>query len=330
MLEFLLKILAIDSTSGQEEKLADYLLAQHKPEGAEVETQSLSNGKKNLFFKWGTPKIIFSTHLDTVPPYIPPHQVNDIIYGRGACDAKGQIAVMYEVCNRLHQEKCTNFGLLLVAGEELGTYGAKDANEAITGSQYVIIGEPTDNKLIKAAKGTLWVEFKIHGSPAHSGYPESGSNAIEHFRLFLNSLSELKFPEDAILGKTTYNIGLLSAENACNVIPSEVKGKILFRTTFKTHDLVHDIVQSASGTNVSLNFMHGDPPMEFYIVDGFATDVVSFGSDAQKLFKLGKCLLYGAGNILMAHADNEQIRISELEKAVDDLQKLYHRLEDVD
>jgi acetylornithine deacetylase len=173
--EFLIDILKIDSTSGNENSVADHLINEYKPEGSVLDVIDIENGKKNLFYKWGEPEIIFCSHFDTVPPYIPPSlsECGDIIKGRGSCDAKGQIAVMAEVCEKLFESGETNFGLLMLAGEEVGSYGAIAANKVIKGCKYVIVGEPTENKLIRASKGNILVEFIFNGRSCHSGYPKT-------------------------------------------------------------------------------------------------------------------------------------------------------------
>jgi len=326
MLNFLLKILAINSISGKENTLADYIAKNHKPKRAKTEVQKISNGKKNIFFKWGIPRIIFCSHLDTVPPYISPKCNGKVIYGRGSCDAKGQIATMYEACTQLCAEGQTNFGFLLVAGEEAGSYGAKLANQLITGCQYIIVGEPTDNKLIRAAKGNLLITVVIEGKASHSGYPQYGDDAVEKLRTFLNKLAALKFPKDKVLGNTTYNIGQLSAPNVSNITPDKVTCEIFFRTTFKTHDLVANKLKQLADEHTTLELKFNNRPMEFYTVPGFATNVVSYGSDAPELYNLGKPLLYGAGSILTAHTDNEHVEIRALERAVKDLKKIFYQL----
>ena len=324
--DFTLKLMAIDSTTGNEYRLADYLTTNFKPHGAKIEIQQVSKKQKNLFFKWGNPKIIFCTHLDTVPPHIAPSKKDGIIYGRGACDAKGQIAVMYETCRQLYKENQKDFGLLLLADEEKKSGGAKVANKLITGCNYIIVGEPTENKLIMAAKGISSLEVTISGKAAHSGYPENGESAVENFRLFLNKLSKIKFSHDKLLGKTTYNIAQLKASNPINVIPDKLTCKILFRTTFATHNIIQEKIKTLGAKNIKLCFIHNNPPMNFFTVAGFKTGIVSFGSDAPTLNKLGKCLLYGPGNILTAHTKFEQIKVSDLEKSVKQLKILYYKL----
>jgi acetylornithine deacetylase len=215
----------------------------------------------------------------------------------------------------------------MLAGEEVGSYGAQTANKLIKGCKYVIVGEPTENKLIKAGKGNILIEFAISGKAAHSGYPKKGDNAIERFRVFLNNLKGLDFPEDEILGDTTYNAGLLSSDNAHNVISDNVSFKVFFRTTFATHNILEEKIKEICDEHIKYKVQYGDEPIEFHTVEGFETGIVSYGSDAPELFNLGKRLLYGPGTIFVAHTQEEHVVIEDLHKAVKDLKNIYHKLE---
>ncbi len=324
--KFLWEILAIDSTTGKEGRLADFLVNKVTPQGAKTAIHHVAHDQKNVFFTWGCPKVIFCTHLDTVPPYIQPQKKAGKIYGRGACDAKGQIAAMYQACQELYQEQQQDFGLLLLAAEETNSAGAKLANTLIKGSQFIIIGEPTNRKLTTAAKGNMLIELKVSGRSAHSGYPEHGKCAIKTFNLFLNKLAKLKFSVDKKLGKTTYNISCLSTDNSHNVVADNLQCKLFFRTTFKSHHLIEQKLRKVAGKDVKIKQVSASQPITFFTVPGFPKAAVSFGSDAPSLSRLGQPILYGPGSILHAHTIKEQIKIKDLKLAVRDLKKLYYKL----
>ena len=159
-IELFLQMLNIDSTSGKEGEFADFLADMLEGPGRHVETFEVGDGTKNLLVSWGTPKVVFCTHLDTVPPYISPCAMSTEVeasaplkfFARGTCDAKGQIFAMYEACKILEAQGCRDFGLLLLAGEETGSFGAKAFNSMSgkpfrTEDAWVIVGEPTDNHL---------------------------------------------------------------------------------------------------------------------------------------------------------------------------------------
>ncbi len=330
----LLELLKIDSTSGREGDLALYIAEHFKSERSVSEFQVAGEGIYNLFIRWGAPEIIFCTHLDTVPPYISPETDGDIIKGRGSCDAKGQIVSMFQACMELEKEGADNFGLLLLAGEETGSAGARIANNLINGSKYVIVGEPTENKVITAGKGTKLFKVEIRGRSAHSGYPDLGVDAVKITNEFFNILNSAEFPDDPILGVTTWNVGRLNSDNAHNVVPDYVSFKIYFRTTFVTDttlsamlaNVASELNKKFRGSNITVIQAGGDSPIRFYAPEGFEYNIVSFGTDAPALANLGERLLYGPGSIRYAHTSDEQITLGEMEKAVEDYKKMFYKL----
>src|SRR5208283_749735 len=124
-----------------------------------------------------TPDLVFSTHLDTVPPYIPCTEDADFLYGRGVSDAKGIVAAQIAAAERLRAAGL-RIGLLFVSGEERDSAGAILANQSPKGSRFLINGEPTDNRLALASKGALRAVLRSTGTMAHSAYPELGESAI--------------------------------------------------------------------------------------------------------------------------------------------------------
>jgi acetylornithine deacetylase len=326
MINFLLDILRFNSTSGSENELSKYISINYKPENSDLEIQETDGGRLNILFKYGEPKIIFCSHLDTVPPYIPPQKRGDIIFGRGSCDAKGQLAYLLEVFKQLHSEGYTNIGMLMTSGEEDGSQGAIRANKDLNNSDYIFVGEPTENKLIRAAKGNLNVIVTFKGKSCHSGYPKKGDSAVERMFDFFNRLKSINFDEDPILEKTTYNVGKVESQNAHNVISDFAKCKIFFRTTFLTSSIIRKILYEIKDDKTELEFLYGDEPMNFYTVEGFDTDVVSFGTDAPEFKNIKNKILYGPGSILDAHTENEFVKIKDLYKAVEDIKLIYKKI----
>ena len=320
------QIMRIDSTSGKEVELAHFIAENFYAPGADLEIQDVGDGSINLFYRWGTPEITFCTHLDTVPPYTEPVKGNRRISGRGACDAKGQIITAWNVCMDLYAGGENNFGLLLVAGEETGSRGARVANSLIKDCRYVIIGEPTENRLIRAGKGIQLYDVIFRGRSCHSGYPHFGDDAVERMRLFLNRLAATDFPEDPVMGPTTYNIGMLYSDNAYNVLPDMVTLKLYFRTTGASHLLISDALESIADDKTTVDKIREDKPFGYYCPEGYDGGTVAFGCDGPALFNLGKCLLYGPGSIKVAHTENEFIDIQDIEKAITDLKAIFKTL----
>ena len=244
------ELLTCDSTTGKERRLADFLaerLLTRCNKLVRFDVKSMAEDApdgygtpQNLLFAWGEPKVLFCTHLDTVPPYIPPtlDEEEGVIRGRGSCDAKGQIFAMYEACKVLKTKGYEGFGLLLLAGEETGSFGAKAFREQHPGAEWVIVGEPTDNCMASASKGTKSFEVTFGGKAFHSGYPQYGVSAVEMFNDFVNALRSIGFPHDAILGDTTWNIGKLVSDNPQNILSDRLTCRVYFRTTFESDEMV--------------------------------------------------------------------------------------------
>lgn len=344
-LDLFLEILNIDSTSSRERRLSDYLAEKFSTEKNKLERfpiESLDLCKndetENLLFSWGNPKVIFCTHLDTVPPYIPPvvqmmtspnnesAKGEIVVKGRGSCDAKGQIISMFTACEKLEKDGYTDFGLLLLAGEETGSYGAKSFRQSHKGAEYLIVGEPTDNKMVSACKGTKSFEVRIKGKSCHSGYPEKGCSAVEKFIDFMNELRANDFPTDSILGPTTWNVGKLSSSNQQNILSDNLTFRIYFRTSFESDQLVSKYMEAYAekNTDVSIIAFGGDDPLKYCVFDGFETTTAAFGSDAPQLSNFINKILCGPGSILDAHTSGEYVKVKDLEKAVEQYVRMYH------
>ena len=359
-IELFLEMLNIDSTSGKEEGFADFMMARLSGPGRKVDSFEVGDGTKNVLVSWGIPRIVFCSHLDTVPPYISPSVDADagVFRGRGTCDAKGQIFAMYEACRVLEAKGCTDFGLLLLAGEETGSHGAKAFNSFMSSLQddrVIIVGEPTDNHMASAAKGTKSFEVTVTGKACHSGYPENGESAIMYFNDFINALRSIVFPEDEILGETTWNVGKLVSDNPQNILSDRLTCRIYFRTTFESDEMVCNIMKNIAGqdaklrfgrpkvqdgsdivakdvapwqTSISIRAFGGDTPSSFETIEGFPSKPVAFGSDAPQLTCFKRKILCGPGSILVAHKDEEFITLEDLERAVDNYVRMYEILKE--
>jgi acetylornithine deacetylase len=358
------EMLSVDSTSGRERALADFLVDRFQADGNKVERFDVvsmagdvpegSGIPQNLLFSWGKPKVVFCTHLDTVPPFIAPEFDDDgKVRGRGTCDAKGQIFAMWEACKALADRGYDGFGLLLLAGEETGSYGAKAFREQHPGAEWVIVGEPTDNCMASAAKGTKSFEVTFTGNAFHSGYPQFGVSAVELFNDFVNALRSIRFPLDETLGETTWNIGRLSSDNPQNILSDKLTCRVYFRTTFESDEMVCNIMKNIAGEDAKLRFgrprvqdgsdvvakdvapwqkamsvqaFGGDSPSRFDVMDGFEAKPVAFGSDAPQLTGFPHKILCGPGSILVAHRDDEHILLKDIEAAVDNYINIFETI----
>ena len=327
-------ILSIDSTSGKEREMALWL--NDHLEAPTKELMEVGDGTLNLFLRWGTPSVVFCTHMDTVPPYIKPvissevEKSHRIISGRGICDAKGQIFAMYTACKELEAKGCTGFGLLILAGEETGSWGAKAFSKTGFEAPFLIVGEPTDNKMVSAAKGTLSYDLKFTGEAFHSGYPQYGTSAVELFNQFYNALKAVEWGLDPELGETTWNIGLVSSPNPQNILSPELTCRLYFRTTFLSHQAVQTWMAGAAKALLAVTPRGGDVPARYVTLPGFESAPVAFGSDAPHLTGFGHKIICGPGSITVAHRNNENVLAADLEKAVEQYVKMCRFLQNID
>ena len=213
------------------EFLHGYLETLAQETGGTVERMIVSEEplRFNLFVSWGEPVVTLSTHLDTVPPFIPSREDDEFIWGRGACDVKGIIAAMISATRKLLAENVRNFALLFVVGEERNSAGALHAAENGRGSKFLINGEPTENLMALGSKGAYRFTLKASGKMAHSAYPEYGESAILKLLNSLQRLRNMEFPTDPILGASTTNIGMIKGGRAPNIIPDEAEAEIFIR-----------------------------------------------------------------------------------------------------
>ena len=175
-----------------------------------------------------SPDLVFSTHMDTVPPYIPFSEDDDFLYGRGVCDAKGIIAAQVAAAEALRAEGFA-VGLLFVSGEERDSAGAKVANERPKGSRFLINGEPTDNRLAAGLERRPARGAAASGKMAHSAYPELGESPSTSWSKSLSNLLELDLPVTEDVGPSTLNIGQIHGGHAPNVIADKAEAQVLIR-----------------------------------------------------------------------------------------------------
>jgi acetylornithine deacetylase len=314
-------LINIESVTGHEractEFLRDYLVARN----FEVGLQPVSRDRSNVFAKKGKPDVVLSTHIDTVPPFLPAREDEEFIYGRGACDAKGIVAVQIVAAERLVSEGVTDFGLLFLVGEETTSDGAREANLHPPGSRYVINGEPTENKLVLGSKGNLRLDIRCQGKMAHSAYPHLGESAIDKLLDALDDLRKLPLPHDPLLGPGTLNIGVISGGRAANVVPDHASAQIVIRTV-KDSKEIRGKISELLGGRCEFEFVRDTPPLLMEKLEGYATDVVAFTTDLPSLTRWGRPVLLGPGSITEAHTEHECVRKADLLRAAE----LYCRL----
>src|ERR1700722_10537062 len=241
------QLVDIESISGNEAAAGNYLYGELCRIGYQTRRIPVEENRFDVYAtspEQPNPEVVFSTHMDTVPPFIPSSEDATRIFGRGSCDAKGIIAAQIAAAERLRREGIY-VGLLFLVGEERDSLGAKVANNQAQGSKYLINGEPTENRIALASKGTLRVEVTASGRMAHSAYPELGESAIDKLIPALTRLRAMPLPSDPEVGPCTLNIGLIEGGRAPNVIPDYAHADLLYRLVGPSDDLRNRVLATA-------------------------------------------------------------------------------------
>jgi len=312
------QLVDIESITGNETGVGEFLRTELQRLGYRAEKMPVEAERFNL---WATlaetprPAIVFSTHMDTVPPFIPSSEDSERIWGRGSCDAKGIIAAQIAAAERL-RARGIHVGLLFLVGEEKDSQGAQVANQQPPGSRFLVNGEPTENRLGLASKGTLRVELTARGRMAHSAYPELGESAIDKLLVALALLRAMPLPSDPQVGPCTLNIGMIEGGRAPNVIPDFARAHLLYRLIAPAHELRREIL-AAVGDLAEANFVLEIPFMRLRTLEGLPTMIAAFTTDIPALSRWGEPLLVGPGSIHVAHTEREHIEKAQLAAAVE-------------
>ena len=312
------RLVDIESVSGNERSVGEFLHEYLSAAGYDARRMEVAPGRFNVYagVPGRTPDVVFSTHMDTVPPFIPSSEDSDYIYGRGSSDAKGIIAAQIAACERLRQESSLTPALLFVVGEERDSQGAATANQQAPGSRFLINGEPTENRMAVASKGSLRVELTARGRMAHSAYPELGESAIDKLLDALHRLRLMELPTSPEIGRSTLNIGIIEGGAAPNVVPGFARAQLLYRLVGPSEELKRRIVETV-GNRAEVEFVLEIPFVRLRTVPGIPTMVAAFTTDIPRLAHWGTPVLLGPGSIHVAHTDSERIAKRELHEAIE-------------
>ena len=313
------ELIDIPSVTGEEFHIGTSLGEMLMRRGYHVELQDISPERSNVIATTqAKPRVVLSTHMDTVPPFIGSREDDEFIYGRGACDAKGIIAAQIAAAERLRADGADEIGLLFTVDEEVTSAGAKVANDhpVAESCEYLINGEPTDNRLAIGTKGSLQATISAHGRAAHSAYPEQGESAIEKLLDVLNDIRGIDWPSNDLFGETTCNIGIVSGGTRANVIPDAAQATIQIRLA-ESGLAIKEHLEYAIAGRATIDYKSVHDPIRLLALDGFAQMVARFTTDIPYLSNWGRALLIGPGSILVAHTVDEKVSKAELLNAVD-------------
>jgi acetylornithine deacetylase len=319
VVELTRKLIDIPSPTGEELAVGKFLASYLEQLGYQVTTQEIDPTRFNVFARTDArPRVVLSTHMDTVPPATPSREEGQRIFGRGACDAKGIIAAQIIAAELLRRVGIEEIGLLFTVDEEQTSEGAQVANKLNQDQfpEYLINGEPTDNKLAVATKGALRLRLLATGRAAHSAYPAQGESAIEKLLDVLQSIRKCDWPKNDVLGETTCNIGVIKGGTRPNVIADEAYADLQLRLVSEVEPVKRMIEEAVAG-RVEIVYQSAHEPVFLEKVYGFDNCIVNFTTDIPYLSKWGRPLLLGPGSILNAHTEHEFVEKRELTEAVE-------------
>lgn len=319
------RLIDVPSPTESEREIGELLEKELTLLGFTTRRHDVTPARFNLFASaGGTPRVILNSHIDTVPPWFASSEDDEFVHGRGACDTKGVIAAMIAAGERLVARGIRDFAFLFVVGEETDSVGAKQANLALAGlgSEYVVVGEPTESVFARASKGALTCIVRFEGAAAHSAYPHLGDSAINRMVAAIAEINRADWGTHDVLGKATVNVGVVRGGEKPNIIPALAECEMIFRLVTTPEDVqqrLEDILAQHGG---SITLARGNPPQFMVVPEGQKPAVVAFNTDVPWLHNLGKPLLFGPGSILDAHGGKERISKRELLAAIDTYEEM--------
>src|SRR5438552_8038071 len=317
---FARRLIDIPSPTDHEADAASFLFDELSRLGYQCRKQPVTETRFNVFAAaGGRPRTVLNSHIDTVPPWFESSEDAEFLYGRGACDTKGVIAAMIAAGELLRASGTRDFAFLFVVGEETDSIGAKSANVGFAnlGSEYVLVGEPTESKFARASKGALTCFVRFEGVAGHSAYPERGESAINKMVAAIAEINITDWGRHDVLGHATVNVGVVRGGEKPNVIPGWAECEMIFRTVTDIEIVREQLADLLSEHGGKITLVRGNSPQFMIVPEDVSSTVVAFNSDVPHLSALGKPLLFGPGSILDAHGPSERIAKRELIAAID-------------
>ena len=335
-----------------EELVADYLKNRARKAGLEIETQATNSGRDNLIVRLkplgqATHRIILAPHMDTVggdlDKIFRPTKKGERLHGRGACDTKGSVAVMFHAMEHLaKRDRPANTEIVFIGfvDEECNQTGSRAFSKLKLKANLALVGEPTRCRVVTAHKGDLWLRLSTRGKAAHGARPELGRNAVHTMAKCIDTI-ETEYAQNLgkrrhpVLGHPTINTGIVRGGSQPNIVPDVCEADLDRRTlpgeSFTTISREIGEVLKKRGLKARLTNVKGYtcPAMEtdptLPMVQQLMRTVrqtkplgVDYYCDAANIAATGvPAIVWGPGDIAQAHTADEWISIRQLERGMD-------------
>ena len=335
-----------------EELVADYLKNRARKAGLEIETQATNSGRDNLIVRLkplgqATHRIILAPHMDTVggdlDKIFRPTKKGERLHGRGACDTKGSVAVMFHAMEHLakrHRPANTEIVFIGFVDEECNQTGSRAFSKLKLKANLALVGEPTRCRVVTAHKGDLWLRLSTRGKAAHGARPELGRNAVHTMAKCIDTI-ETEYAQNLgkrrhpVLGHPTINTGIVRGGSQPNIVPDVCEADLDRRTlpgeSFATISREIGEVLKKRGLKARLTNIKGYtcPAMEtdptLPMVQQLMRTVrqtkplgVDYYCDAANIAATGvPAIVWGPGDIAQAHTADEWISIRQIERGMD-------------
>lgn len=347
-----------------EQRMADYLYQyfQNHPFRLDVTQEEILPNRPNIYIKTGQDPakktLLLETHTDTVrvdemtiAPFTP-YVKDGRLYGRGSCDAKGQLAAM--ICGLEMALEETNGNLPInvhvaaTVDEEHLHRGVDRLVDMKVEADGAVAGEPTELKIVAATKGSIRFKIVTTGESVHSANPQAGINAIYIMSDIIQTIHKTIVPmlserNHALCGEATMSVTTIQGGTQVNIVPDRcaidvdrrlLPGEHWEEAYLEIKQVIMGNIASELQPYVSIEYPYlidpsletnGDSPIVTSMADimsklGEDNNIygVPFGTDASKIaMRLIPTIVFGPGSINQAHTKDEFIEISEVLKAAE-------------
>lgn len=357
-------MVGIYSPSGEEEKLADLLLSEMRELGFDVKRDAVGNIVGRL--GEARPRILLCGHMDTIPGMIPVRVEGDVLYGRGAVDAKGPLTAMIIAASEIVKEGYEGEILVVGAVDEEGKgLGVKHLIEERFDVDYAIFGEPTNVETITVGyRGSLLLKITCETETGHSSAPWLFDNAVEKAIEIWNLIKDYKMPQEdpqSRFHSLSSCLRRIEGGGVGSVVPSWCETKIDMRippslTVMKLRDEIFRLVEKYKAEHPTVKVeVEVEDFTEPYVTDRKSMLVRAFSPAVYKVrgtpirlinktgtgdmnifgYATGKpTATYGPGDSHLDHTPHEHISLKYylesimiLKEALKRLYELHHKVQ---